>query len=129
MKYIKRFNKFSGNKFVPKMHLKQPGFTYYACGPFTKHKKRIRKSKETGDSQYIYQNELDKACFQHDMVYGDFKDITTRTASDEIFRDNAFDIVKNPKYDGYQRGHTSMVYNFFDKKLQEGQLKIFQTKN
>ena len=55
------------------MHLKQPGFTYSACGPFTKNKKRIQKFKETGDTSYIYKNELDKACFQHDMAYGDFK--------------------------------------------------------
>ena len=62
-------------KFMPKMHLKQPGFTYSACGPFAKIKKRIQKLKKTGDTNYIYKNELDKACFQHDMVYGDFKDL------------------------------------------------------
>ena len=49
-----------------------PGFIYSACGPFTKNKERIEAFKETGDSRYIYQNELDKACFQHDMTYGDF---------------------------------------------------------
>ena len=73
-----------------------------------------RKKKETGDSRYIYQNELDKACFQHDMAYGDFKDLTRRTASDKILRDKAFNIAKNPKYDGYQRGLSSIVYKFFD---------------
>ena len=72
-------------------------------------KGRIQKSKETGDTNYIYKNELDKACFQHDMVYGDFKDIKRRTASDKILRDKAFNIAKNPKYDGYQRGLASMV--------------------
>ena len=61
------------------MHLRQPGFIYSPCGLFTKNKKRIRKFKETGDSSYIYQNELDKAFFQHDMAYGDFKDLTRRT--------------------------------------------------
>ena len=67
-------NKFllEGDKSVPDMHLRQPGFTYSACGPFTKNKKQIKKFKETGDSRYIYQNELDKACFQHDVAYGDF---------------------------------------------------------
>ena len=62
-------NKFllAGDKFIPEMHLRQPEFTYSACGPFTKNKERIQKFKETGDSRYIYQNELDKACFQHDM--------------------------------------------------------------
>ena len=81
-----------------------------------KNKERIRKFKETGDSRYIYQNELDKAGFQHDMAYGDFKDLTRRTASDKILHDKAFNIAKNLKYNGYQRSLASMVYNFFDKK-------------
>ena len=108
-------NKFllAEDKFMPEMHLKQPGFTYSACGPFTKNKERIQKFKETGDTSYIKKNELDKACFQHDMAYGDFKDLKRRTFSDEILRDKAFNIAKNPKY---QRGVASMVYKFFDKK-------------
>ena len=67
-------NKFvlAGDKFMPKMHLRQPGFTYVTCVLFTKNKERMQKYKETGDSRYICQNELDKACFQHDMAYGDF---------------------------------------------------------
>ena len=65
----------AGDKFMPEMHLKQPEFTYSVCGPFTKNKERIQKFKETGDTSYIYKSELDKACFQHDMAYGDFKDI------------------------------------------------------
>ena len=111
-------NKFllAGNKFMPEMHLKQTGFTYSACGPFTKNKERIQKFKETGDTSYIYKNELDKACFQHDMAYRDFKDLKRRTFSDDVLRNKAFNITKNPKYDGYQRGLASMVYNFFDKK-------------
>ena len=98
---------------MPQMHLKQPGFTYSACGPFTKSKERDQKFTETGDT---YKNELDKACLQHDMAYGDFKDLKRRTASDKILRDKAFNIAKNPKYDGYQRGLASMVYKFFEKK-------------
>ena len=111
-------NKFllAGDKFMPEMHLKQPGFTYSACGPFTKNKERIQKFKETGDTSYIYKNELDKACFQHDMAYGDFKDLARRTASDKVLRDKVFNIAKNSKYDGYERGLASMVYKFFDKK-------------
>ena len=105
-----------GDKFMPEMHLKQPGFTYSACGPFTKNKERIQKFKETRDTSYIYKNELDEACFQHDMAYGDFKDLKRRTFSDKVLRYKAFNIAKNPKYDGYQRGLASMVYNFFDKK-------------
>ena len=78
------------------MHLKQPGFTYSSCGPFTKNKKRIEKFKETGDTSYIYKNELDRACFQHNMAYRDFKDLARRTASDKVLRDRAFNIAKNP---------------------------------
>ena len=108
---------------MSKMHLRQPWYAYSACGSFTKNKERIQKFKETGDSQYIYQNELDKACFQHDMAYGDFKDLTRRTASDKILRDKAFNIAKNPKYDGYQRGIASMVYKLFDKNISGGAIK------
>ena len=105
-----------GDKFMPEMHLKQPGFTYSACGPFTKNKERIQKFKETGDTSYIYKNELDKACFQHDMAYGDFKDLAKWAVADKILRDKAFKIASDKKYDGYQRGLASMVYKFFDKK-------------
>ena len=87
---------------MPEMHLRQPGFTYSACGPFTKSKERIQKFKETGDSIYIYRNELDKTCFQHDTPYADFKDLAKRTAADKILRNKAFNIAKNPKYDGYK---------------------------
>ena len=104
------------DKSMPEMHLKQLIFTYSACGPFTKNKERIRKFKETGDKSYIYQNELDKACFKHDMAYGDFKDLAKRTASDKVLSDKTFNIAKNPKDDGYQRGLASMVYNFLIKK-------------
>ena len=62
-----------------------------------------------------YKNELDKACFQHDMAYEDFSDLARITASDKVLRDKAFNIAKNPKYDGYQRGLASLVYKFFDK--------------
>ena len=106
----------AGDKSMPEMHLKQPRFTFSACGPFTKNKKRIQKLKETGDTSYIYKNELDKVCFQHDMAYGDFKDAARRTASNKVLRDKAFNNAKNPKYDRYQRGLASMVYKFFDKK-------------
>ena len=84
-----------------------------------KNKKKIQKFKETGDIWYIYQNELDNTSFQHDMAYGDFKDLTRRTASDKILHDKAFNIAKNPKYDRYQYGLASMVYKFFDKKTKQ----------
>ena len=92
------------------MHLKQPGFTGSACGPFIKNKKRIQKFKETGDTNFIYKNELQKACFKDDMAYGDFKDLARRTDSDKDLRDKAFNIANNPKYDGYQTGLASLVY-------------------
>ena len=81
-----------------------------------KNRKRIQKFKEAKDSRYIYQSELDKTCFQHDMAYGDFKDLTRRTASHKILHDKAFNIAKNSKYDRDQSGLTSMIYKFFDKK-------------
>ena len=64
------------------------------------------------------------------MAYGDFKDLTRRTASDKILCDKAFNIAKNPKYDGYQRGLASMVCNLFDKKTAGGAIKnkIIQNK-
>ena len=83
-----------GDNFMPEMLLRQPGSTYSACGPLTKNKERILKVKQTGDSRYIYKNELDKACFQHDMAYGNFKDLKRRTAADNVSRDKAFNIAK-----------------------------------
>ena len=101
---------------MPEMHLRQPRFVYSACGPFTRHKERIKEFKRTGDTRYIYRNELDKACFQHDSAYADHKDLINRTEADKVLRDKAYDIAGNPKYDGYQRGLASMIYKFFDKK-------------
>ena len=111
-------NKFllAGDKFIPEMHLRQPRFVYSACGPFTRHKERIKEFKCTGDTRYIYRNELDEACFQHDSAYADHKDLLSRTEADKVLRDKAYDIASNPKHDGYQRGLASMVYKFFDKK-------------
>ena len=98
------------------MHLKQPGFTYSAYGPFTKNKERIEKFMKIGYTDFVYRNKLDKACFQYDMAYGKAKDIVRRTQLDKVLRDKAFKIASDLKYDGYQRGLASMVYNFFDKK-------------
>ena len=107
----------AGDKFVPEIHLRQPKFTYSACEPFTKHEQRIEKFKETGDTNYIYKNELDKACFAHDAAYSDSKDLTKKTVADKILKNKAFNIAKDPKYDGYQRRLASMVYKFFDSKV------------
>ena len=108
-----------GDKFMPEMHLKQPGFTYSACGPFTENKERIEKFMQTGNTSFIYKNGLDKACFQHDMACGKTKDLVKRIQSDKVLKDKAFKIASDPKCDGYQGGLASMVYKFFDKKSGE----------
>ena len=95
-----------GDKFMPQMHLKQPGFTYSACGPFSRKKKNFM---QTGNTDFIYRNELDKACFKHDMAYDKSKDLAKRTQSDKSLRGEAFKIASDPIYDGYQRGLASMV--------------------
>ena len=102
-----------GDKFMSNLHLKQPGFTYSACGLFTKNKERFM---QTGNTNFIYKNELNEACFQHDMSYGKSKDLVKRTQSDKVLRDKAFKIASDSNYDGYQRGLASMVYKFFDRK-------------
>ena len=113
---------------MPEMHLRQPQFTYSSYGPFTKHKQRIQKFKETGDTNYIYKNELDKACFAHDAAYSNSKDLTKRTAADKLLRNRAFNIAKDQKYDGYQRGLAPMVYKFFDKKSKGSSARHVNTK-
>ena len=105
-----------GDKFMPEIHLKEPVFTYTACGPFTRNKERTEKFMQTGNTDFIYRNEFDKACFQHDMVYGKSKELTKSTPSDKVLRDKAFKIASDLKYNGYQRGLASMVYKFWNKK-------------
>ena len=111
-------NKFlqAGDKFISEMYLKQPGFTYSGCGPFTRNKKIIEKFMATENTDFIYKNELDKVCFQHDMAYGISKDLAKRTQSERVLRDKTIKIASDPRYDGYQRGLASMVYKFFHKK-------------
>ena len=109
-------NKFllAGDTFMPELHLKQPGFTYSGCVPFTRNKERIEKFMQTGNTDFIYRNELDRTSFQHDMAYGKSKDLAKRTQSNKVLRDKTFKIANDPKYDGYQRGLASMVYKFCD---------------
>ena len=107
-------NKFllAGDKFKHEMHLRQPGFMYCAFRSFEKKKNKQEYKqlcKATGDSRNIYRNKLDKACFQHDMAYEDFNDSPRRITSDKIFRNKAFKITSNLKYEGYQRGLASTV--------------------
>ena len=101
---------------MPEMHLNQPGFTYSASGPFSRNKERSQKFTQTGNTDFIYRNEFDKASFQYDMAYGKSNDLAKRTQSDKVLRDKIFQIASDPKYDGSQRGLTSMVYNFFYKE-------------
>ena len=108
---------------MPKRHLKQPGFTYSACGPFTKNKERIHKFMQRETTNYIYKKDLNKPCFQQDMAYGWYKDFTKRTKSEKVLKDKAFEIASNPKYDGFERRLASMVYIFFDKKCKGSGVK------
>ena len=91
----------AGDKFMPKMYLNQPVFTYCTCGPFQKTKKELKNLCK----QAYY--------FQHDMAYGKLKDLARRTESDKVLKDKAFEIASNLKYDGYQRGLASMVCKTF----------------
>ena len=75
---------------MPKLHLRQPGFPYSACGSFIKYCERIKKFRETGDLKHLYWNKLDKACFAHDAAYSDSKDLAKRTISDKILKDRAY---------------------------------------
>ena len=109
---------------MPEMYLRLPGFTYSSCRPFTKSKEKILKFEETGDQRSNYENKLDKVCFQHHMAYGDFKDLTRRTAANKLLHDKAFNIAKNLKCDGYQHELVSMVYKCFDENTEGGASKI-----
>ena len=131
IKTNKIVNKFllAGDKFKPGMHLRLSGFTDSAFGPFTKNKERKQKFNETGDSRYIHQNQLDKACFQHDMTYGDFRDLPRRTGSDKVLHDKAFNVAKNLKCDRYQRGLALTAYKCFDKKTSDGAVKSEMVQN
>ena len=107
---------FTRYKFMPEMHLKQPGLTHSTCGPCTKHRERIQKFREIRNLKNLYRNELDKGCFLHGAPYIDSKDLAKRTISDKILKDRSYDIARNRGYDGYQKALVSMVYKFFDKK-------------
>ena len=113
-----------GDKFMPELHLVDPIVKKYsACGTFTKHTQRIQDFLNTGKLSYIYKNDLDKACFQHDTAYNKFKDLEKRTQSDIVLKNKAFKIASNPKYNGHERGLASMIFKFFDKKSKGSGLK------
>ena len=109
---------------MPGLHLVDPVVKKYsACGPFTKHTRRIHDFLNTGKLSHIYKNDLDKACFQHDLAYNKFKDLKKTTQSDIGVKNKALKIASNSKYNGYERGLASMVYKFFDKKSKGSGLK------
>ena len=82
----------AGDQFMAEMHLRQPAFTYSACGTFRKNKERIKKFMQIGNTDFIYKNEVDKASLHLDMAYGKRKDLVRRTQSDKVLRDKAFNI-------------------------------------
>ena len=108
------------DKCMPELHLKHLGFTYSACGPFTKHRERTQTFRETGNLKHLCSNKLGKACFAHDAAYSDSKDLARRTISEKILIDRAYEIARNRNYDGYQRTVASMIYKFSDKKTGPG---------
>ena len=110
----------SGDKLTTELHLKQPGFTYSACGLFSKHREGIQKSREAGNLKHLYGNESDKAYFVHDAAYSDSKDLAKRTILVKILKGRAFEIARNDNYDGYKRSLASIVYRIFDKKTASG---------
>ena len=128
---------------MPEMHLRKPGFTYSACGPFTKHRERIQKFRETSNLKHLYRNESDKACFTRDAEYFDSKDLAKRTILGKVLKVRADKIAINPYYDGYQKELASIFYKPFAKKktrsgasvneelaekLHKPQIKKFKTK-
>ena len=114
---------------MSEIDLRKPRFTNSACRPVTKNKERTEKFKETWDWRYICQNKVDKAFFQQDNAYGDFKDLSRRTVAYKVLHDKSFNIAKFPIYDRYQRGLASMIYTFFDKKTAVGAVKNEVTQN
>ena len=105
------------DKFMPELHLYEPKIGKdSACGSFTKHKQRIGQFMKDGRLSHIYKNELDKACFQHDIAYNKYKDLKRRTQSDIVLKNKAYKIAVNPKYDRFQTALASIVWKFFNEK-------------
>ena len=116
-----------GDEFMSEIHLRQPRFVYSTCGPFTRHKERIKEFKRTGNINLLYRNALDKACFKHDAAYAKYKSVENRLIADDKLKNSGYDIASNPEYGGYQRGLASMVYKFFSSKVAP-RIKLFRVK-
>ena len=106
----------TGDKFMPKLYLKQTEITYSSCGSFTKHCKRIQKFWKTGNLRQLYRNKLDKACYLLNAAYSHSSYLAKETISDKILKYRHFKIARNRNYDVYQRAFASMVYTFLDEK-------------
>ena len=119
-KRIKRFLFTGDQNFMPDLHSKQPGFTYSACGIFTKHRERIQKLTKTGSLKHLQRIKLDKACFAHEAAYSDSKKFAKRTTSDKILNNSAYETAMNREYCGYLRELASLSQKFFDKKTGSG---------
>ena len=114
------------DKFMPEMRWKQPGFIYSACGSFAKNKERIQKFEEIGDSKYIYRNELDKGCSQHDMAYGDFKELIRITASDKVLEIRHLLLLKIQNMMNVKEDLLPWFINFL---IKSQQLVVLETKS
>ena len=114
----KIINKFllTGDKFMPGLNLKQPGFIYSVCEPFNKHRERIQKFREISNLKHLYRNEPDKACFAHDAAYCDSKDSAKRTISEKILKYRGYEISRNHNYDGYKRALAVWSIRFLIRK-------------
>ena len=99
---------------MPEYHLKQSGFSYSACGSFTKLRERIQKSTETGNLKHVSRNELNKVSFPHDAAYSNSKDLTKSTFSDTVLKNKAYEITRNCKHDVYQKALATIGYKIFD---------------
>ena len=106
----------TGDKFIPELHLKQPGFTYSVCGPFAENVERIQKFWQAGNLKHLYRSELDEACLAHDAIYSDSDDLAKTAISEKILKDRAYEIAKNSGYDELQRALAIMVNQLFRKK-------------
>ena len=93
---------------MPELHLKNPGFKYSACGPFTKHREGTQKFRETGNLKHLHRN-IYIACFAYDAAYSDSKDLAKRTTSDKILQNRVYEIARNCQYNGYQSALGRMV--------------------
>ena len=102
---------------MPEMDLWDPKVKKYsACGPFTRHQKRIDMFMKDGRLIHILKNRLDAACFKHDSAFAKYKDRANRRQSHIVLKNKAFKIAADPKVNGYQRGLPFMVYTFFNER-------------